>query len=290
MSPIKEKHPKKSYRLWIIYLIIFIICIFGIASAVYFQFNQVEHIQTVSEEDEKKSEEEDRYNYLKAEFPALFTNNVERVKTTSTQVEKINNNFDIVATAYKYEKLEENYKLNVYIPQINVKKDIPIEINKSIRDKFKNKVEEIEKLNNSEYTIYSVTYKAYLQQDILSLVIRSEFKEGSNGQIIQIETYNYNIAEDKEVTLEDLLAQKGLKVSEVENKVQNEIKKTQEQNEALIGVLSNQNVVFKRDYKSEIYKVENTDQYFLGKDGMLYLVYAYGNTEDTSENDVVIFK
>ena len=48
--------------------------------------------------------------------------------------------------------------------------------------------------------------------------------------------------------------------------------------------------MYKRDYTSDIYKLENTKQYFLGINGILYLIYAYGNNDYTSEFDMVIFK
>ena len=39
-----------------------------------------------------------------------------------------------------------------------------------------------------------------------------------------------------------------------------------------------------------MYKISNAKNFLYGKDGMLYLIYAYGNDEDTSEKDIVIFK
>ena len=47
--------------------------------------------------------------------------------------------------------------------------------------------------------------------------------------------------------------------------------------------------LFERDYTNDIYKVENTTEFFLGKDNFLYLIYAYGNDNYTSELDLVIF-
>ena len=47
--------------------------------------------------------------------------------------------------------------------------------------------------------------------------------------------------------------------------------------------------IFERDPSNDMYKVENTTEYFLGKDNFLYLIYAYGNENYTSELDLVIF-
>ena len=40
---------------------------------------------------------------------------------------------------------------------------------------------------------------------------------------------------------------------------------------------------------NHMYKVENTPDFFIGKDNHLYLVYAYGNNNYTSEVDLLIF-
>ena len=38
----------------------------------------------------------------------------------------------------------------------------------------------------------------------------------------------------------------------------------------------------------DIYKIENTKNFFLGKNKTLYLIYAYGNKNYTSEMDIVV--
>ena len=115
----------------------------------------------------------------------------------------------------------------------------------------------------------------------------SEYKEGSNSQVIVVETFNYNLAENREVTIQELLALKNINPKDATQKIRSEIKKIQEQNEPLIEQGYN---FYKRDYNSEIYEVTNCKQYLYGKNGMLYVVYPYGNSEDTSEMDVVIFE
>ena len=48
--------------------------------------------------------------------------------------------------------------------------------------------------------------------------------------------------------------------------------------------------VYKRDLKSDIYKAENVDNYFLGPNGSIYIIYAYGNTNFTTECDIIFIK
>ena len=47
--------------------------------------------------------------------------------------------------------------------------------------------------------------------------------------------------------------------------------------------------IFDRDYKSALYKMQNTTGFFLGEQGYLYLIYAYGNQNFTSEMDLIVF-
>ena len=42
--------------------------------------------------------------------------------------------------------------------------------------------------------------------------------------------------------------------------------------------------------RKDEFKIENATEYFLGKNGYLYVIYAYGNDDFTSELDVIIFK
>ena len=44
-----------------------------------------------------------------------------------------------------------------------------------------------------------------------------------------------------------------------------------------------------RDLTSDIYNVDNAGAYFLGPNGELYIVYAYGNSDFTSEMDIILF-
>ncbi len=285
----KLKHGDNKF-LWIIYIIIFLICVFGIGVAVYLQFYKGANIKAVIGINDEDSEKEDEYNALKAEFPSLFNNKLEVLQDEKINIEKLSNDYDIIVTAYSYEKEDERCNLKAYIPYMNIKKENTININKKIKEEFKDIAEGLNNSTLNTYTIYTVTYKAYIQKDILSLVVRSELKEGNQSQKIKIRTYNYDIKNDKELTISDLLSLKEISISGANEKIKNEISKIQEQNDALEQALNGQGSLYKRDIESEIYNIENTSEFFLGRDGMLYLIYAYGNIDLTSEMDIVIFK
>ena len=290
MKPVLPDN-KVRHRLWILYAIIFIICTAGIGMALYLQYYQEQNIGLIFGITDKDSEEEDEYNELKSEFSSIFTNQVENLQNETINVEKINDDYDVVVTAYSYTKDDENCTLNVSIPYINIRNEITIGYNQEIRELFRTKAEELMEEGSTQNVIYNVRYKAYVQNNIISLVIEAEIKEGTKSQKIMIKTYNYNYVEQKEVTLEELLEIKDIKTSDANNQIKKEIKKSQKDKEALSEVLAEQGyTVYQRDYNSDIYLVENTENYFLGQDGMLYIIYAYGNNDDTNEMDIIIFR
>jgi len=128
---------------------------------------------------------------------------------------------------------------------------------------------------------------AYINENnILSIAIRSILKEGNNAQRTIIQTYNYDFKNNKEITLEKVLEIKGIEEKYVENKVENKIKQEQAKAKELDELGYH---IFQRDHTNKMYKVKNTTEFFIGQDGFLYLIYAYGNDNYTSELDLVIF-
>ncbi len=287
MRPIIKKN-KTIYRISIVYVIILVICIVGIAVALAkTQYFQKENIRRALGIIDKDSEKEDEYNELKSDFDTIFTNQIENIGQDSINVKKINQDYDIVVTAYNYKEDRENCTIDVAIPYINVNDSLAKEFNRKVSISYKKRAETLKNQISSINIIYTVQYKAYLQNNILSLVIRSEYKEGEKSQKIMINTFNYNVLEQREVKIDEILNIKNIKNSDATNRIREEIKSVQEQNQVLIDQGYS---LYKRDYTSDIYDILNTTQYLYGKNGMLYVIYPYGNKEDTSETDIVIFE
>ena len=286
MRPVIPSKQKIKPALLIAYIAIFILCIVGIGMTLYLQFYQDEKIEIAFGITD--SEEEDRYNELKNGFMDLFTNDITRVQNETVEVEKISDNFDLVVTAFQYNVNEEQKSISASIPYININTDVARQINQEINDNYRTQAETIRDSVSNEDIIYNISYKSYIQNNIISLVIKIELREGNNSQKIMIQTYNYSLTENRIVTLEEMLENKGISISSAENKIKNEVESVQKTNEALY----NQGYsVYQRDLESEMYKIENTEQYFIGQDGMIYVIYAYGNqvNENTSEMDIIIF-
>ena len=286
MKPILQDN-KLHRKYWILYISIFIICTCGIGVVLYVEYFKDEKIEIVFGITDSDSEEEDEYNDLKSEFVNIFDNKVEILQENLANIEKISDEYDIAITAYNYDESNEKYTVKVDVPYLNIRNENIRKYNQANKNKYNAKAKEILDGNVNEDMIYTVQYKVYVQNDIISVIIKNEIREGSKSQKVCYDTFNYNFIENKEVTIDELLKLKDITNKQAYTKVQNEIKKVQNQNESLA---QQGYPTYNRDYTAEMYKIENTTEYFLGSDGMLYLIYAYGNIDYTNEKDIVIFK
>lgn len=267
----------------LIYIIAIAVCVISIPLAVYFQYYKNKN--TTKSNNETQQEIIDKEQITKDEFNNIFTNELK----TDIQYDfsKTYEQYDLVFTRIKGDKNENGkYNISLNIPYINIKQDIADEYNNKISNIFYEKAKSVMKNSNSDNVIYTVQYVATIKDNILSLIIKSNLKEGNNAQRVIIQTYNYDIVEQKKVTLEDILNSKGIKEATAESKIKEEIEKSQNQVTELekLGY-----TIFKRDPESDIYKISNTTEFYIDGDDNLYLIYAYGNSSMTSEMDIVLF-
>lgn len=276
------KNPK------VLYILISIFCVFAIIAGIYAQFidgNSNENtVQTGSDANivQEKTQQE-----ISNDFNALFTNTLNLGGFDTTGIAKLDNTKEIVYSAYDVERNTENYELNLHIPVININSELSNTFNRSTLTTFINKANEIiEKNDSSMPTLYSVDYAAFINDNVLSVVIKSTLKEGDSSQRIMIQTYNYNLSTNTEVPIIDLVTMKQLNRDEVNNKIMQVVSAAAQEDQTLQDMGYNQ--VYVRDLTNEMYIVENAGAYFLGPNRDLYIVYAYGNATDTSEMDLII--
>ena len=281
MRPVIEKEGFKIRH--IIYIVVIIICIVAIGIAVYMQFFRDEKLGVIL--GITNNEEED--NSEKENFLNIFDNTLTIVANYDGNVSKILKDEDIIINTNNTQEQTENYTLDIRIPYFNINSSVARELNNEIRDTFDAKSQSIRNSNDENSVIYNVKYKAYEYNNILSLIVLSELKEGNNSQRIIIQTYNYNLKENKIVAIDEILEQKQIDSSYANDKIKDEIDKSQEQNIKLSDLGYNTNI---RDSDADMYKIENAKEFFIGDNGKLYIVYAYGNSEYTSEMDIVIFE
>ena len=278
------KNPK------ILYILISIFCVFAIIAGIYAQFIDTDHggINIANREDQNevpdKTQEE-----IKDQFESLFTNTLNLGSFDTTGIQKINSEQDIVYSAIELEESNERYEMKIHVPVINIKSELSNSLNQITQATFINKANEIlQKEDTNSKTIYSIDYAAFINSDILSLIIRSTLKEGDSAQRVIIQTYNYNLTSNTEASLVDLITIKQLNRDEVNNKIKQVVTAADQADQALQEMGYNQ--IYIRDLTSDIYTVENAGAYLLGPNQELYIVYAYGNGEFTSKMDIVLFE
>ena len=282
MKPILEKN-KFEIR-YLIYIIIVLICIISIFVGVYIQFNNNENISVIFKKKDDNLLDEDLM--LKENFLNMFTNDIEYADNIVGSINKLEENQDIIVIADDtYEKTDE-YLIEMKIPCFNIDSSTAKKINKEIKALFYDKKESIITSNKKDI-IYKVKYKAYEKNNLLSIVILSELKEGEKNQRIIVKTYNYNLQENRETTINEILSIKGLDKNKVNSIIEDEINKSQKQIIKLKEMGYNINV---REFNSDIYNVDNTEEYFCDKNGYVYIIYPYGNKEVTSEIDIIVIK
>ena len=265
----------KNKRLVII-LVIALVCAIAIAVGVYAQITNKDVIKM-----EYSVKNENNYDELENEFEELFTN---EIKIENTARKDINYD-DILYTAYNINESKDNYSIEAKIPSFKIKHDVTNIINEEIYNNFAKTIINIVQNSNTN-TTFNLDYIVYVNDNFLSLVIRCKYKDGKNPQRNIIKTYNYDLNTNQIISLEKLLEYKGLDRETVQNKIIEKIKNEKMKTESVVEQGYN---VYVRNEEDEIYKIENTTNFFLGKDNYLYLVYAYGNNKFTSEMDLVIF-
>ena len=284
MNLVLDDDELKQKKLKRFYISILVICVVAIISAFVIQI--VKEQQEIANNNKISVEEiNSELNVNKEQFSGLFKNKVNYLENNAYKITKIDANKEIVYLGYKNNDIEVNdYELDVNIPYINIDNEVAKEFNTQIKEIFENKAKSVLNSQNNNI-LYTVDYSAYVSNNILSLVVRSTLKEGTNAQREIIQTYNYDLKNHKECTIDDILELKGIEKKDAGKTIKLEIKEIQERVEELasLGCL-----VYPRDYTDDIYNINNVTEYFLGKDNVLYIIYAYGNNNHTNEMDIVI--
>ena len=281
--PEKSKIRKRDL---IIYVSIMIVCIISIIIAFYVQFYariDIINLFGVNTNQEFGSKIDEQKEILKSEFDDIFTNSVQNDESRNSD-KKANKDKELVYVGYeKKENKTNSYDIEVNIPHINIESDVINKYNEEIEKLFITKAEDVLKSENKN-TIYTVEFVANVQEDILSLMIRSNLKEGLSAQRVIIQTYNYDLRNNKEITLEEILRIKQLDKQAVQSQIRKEIEVEQKKVEDLKKLGYN---IYNRDISSDIYEVDKTTEFYL-TENTLYILYAYGNESFTSEIDLVI--
>ncbi len=278
------KKPKINVKAAVLYTVSIIVCIIAVIIAglsIYYGSDELDRLITIG--GSNLTQEDVDYQALISNFDEIFQNQLEEY-TIDLDIKKIDDGKDLIYTYYtKAENEENSYDLELNIPYINIDNETIQKYNEEIKQTYIQKAENTLQTENKNI-IYSLEYQATIENDILSLVIRANLKEGSNAQRLIIQTFNYDLKNNKEVTLEEIINQKQLNKDEIQNKIKDEITSEQQRVEDLKTLGYN---IFERHPEDEMYKIENSQEFFI-KDGKIYIIYAYGNENLTREMDLVI--
>ena len=277
----------------ILYIAIAAICVIAIIVGVYAQvFGDKPKQNTIKNEVINTGDDDTATDpeVLKQEFNSLFNNSFDDQGYDKTSIKKLAGyeEQDVIYAVYRIkEEKDEKYSVNINIPVFNVDGEVASEFNATTQSIFANKAGNV--LSNSQsYTIYDVEYVGYLNENVLSLVIKSTLKEGNNPQRIIVQTYNYDITTGKKLTLNEVLETKGISEKEVNKKIELQVTEANKNAEALSEALASAGqTVYKRDVNNAMYVTDNVNHFFVGLDGQIYIVYPYGNSNFTSEMDII---
>lgn len=274
----------------LIFILVGAFCVLALIAGIYAQFfvgssnnNNIQNPDnSINNEIKPKTQEE-----IKSQLNSLFTNEIISNDYDETNLQKRDASKGIVYSAYDIQKQEGNYELDVHLPVININDSVATDFNKMTQSIFANKASEI--LNNkyTEKVIYSVDYISYVNDNILSLVIKSTLKQGNNPQRVIVQAYNYNLETGEKVQLVDVLAKRNIIQSDCQNKIHEIVTKAQEEAQVLV---QSGYTVYNRNLSDSMYQISNISTFFLGKNKELYIIFAYGNQNFTSEMDVVLYE
>lgn len=272
----------------VFFVVLTMLCIMAISIAIYtqyfYKYSDTDPLMIgINTSSEKTAEE---LQLLEANFNALFNNSLEVNSENVNITTKLDETKDLVYTGYKLQNEDENFfSVNAIIPLLNINTPKAKEINKAIISEFHEKANSVMR-EQGEYTVYNVTYTAYINNDILSVVIKASLREGNKSEKVSIKTFNYSLSSERQVTLAELVELKEQTVENIQNTINSEIKTAYNNAKIIAAEYGN---LYERDLNSEMYKVENALTYFLTADGYVYVLYPYGNTDYTNEMDIVIF-
>ncbi len=263
-------------KMMIVIIAIILICGIAIALGVYAQITNRKVINGTKQEQEIAD-----YQDLKEGFDDIFTNTINKEASAKQDI-----NYDeIIYCAYDIKESNDNYNIDIRIPEFKLKNDVTKQINNDIYNTFTKTVINIvkeEKVN----TKFNLNYVVYVNGNIMSLVLNCKYKYGSNPQRQIIQTYNYDIENNKLLTINDILQYKNINKEDAQQRITEIIK---EENKSVKAMNEQGYNVYVRDEEDKIYKIENTPNFFIGKNNHLYLVYSYGNNKYTDIVDLVIF-
>lgn len=268
---------------YIIYTVIIIFCIVAIGLGVYAQFFTNEPIQDVYGNDISAGGNIITHQDVNQAFIDLFTNEFYS-NYNDTNITKIDDTKELVYTFYEdNQNVSGKYSMNIHIPVINIQSDVVTGFNNLTQSIFVDKINSV-MAGTEVYTIYNLDYIAYVNNNILSVAIKATIKEGDNPQRVIVQTYNYDLETNQAVTLKEVLEDRDIDETVVENRIRTVVQNASNDADKMA---ESGYTVYQRNVNDEMYQIDNITNFIEGPNGELYIIFAYGNNNYTSEMDII---
>ena len=286
MNVTKPEKMKISKKTLIIYIAIVLVCLMALLVSFYVQFYKridLSKLVGINQAESFGNKSEDEKIELESDFFKLLSNTIDN-KEGDYNNKKENLDKELVYTTFEKKETKANsYDLEVHIPEINIKSEVVDGYNKEIKEIFVDFVDKILQSENRN-VIYTVDYTANIQNGIVSVMIHSNFKEGTKAQKVIIKTYNYDLRNNKELKLQDVIKFEQLSENRIQDMINTKIEAEQKKVKDLEGLGYS---IYNRDIKNDMYKLENTEEFYMTENA-IYIIYPYGNNAETSEIDLVV--
>ncbi len=268
---------------YLIYTVIIIFCLVAIGLGVYAQFFQDKPVKDAYGNDIEAGGNIITHQDINQSFTDLFTNEFYS-NYDDSNIKKADSSKELVYTYYSNSQtVEGKYNMNINIPVINIQSDVVNGFNSLTQSIFIDKINSV-MAGTTVYTIYNLDYTAYINNNLLSVAIKATIKEGDNPQRVIVQTYNYDLQTDKAVTVKEILEDRDIDETVVENRIKAVVQNAS--NDANKMAESGY-TVYQRDVDDEMYKIDNIKNFIEGPNGELYIIFAYGNNNYTSEMDII---
>ena len=103
-----------------------------------------------------------------------------------------------------------------------------------------------------------------------------------------MQTYNFDVKTGKKLSLNEVLEQQGIDEKEVNKKIEKQVEEANKRANAISqAMMQAGQSVYKRDINNAMYVTDNVNYFLVGENGQIYIIYPYGNTNFTSEMDII---
>src|SRR5574344_139974 len=168
----------------LIYIIIGIICCIAVILGIVIQIS----INNKAKQDEQHINTVQTQEQNKETFDAIFDNKFNNTNSDKIEKVKLEESKELVYTASSVSEKTEHYDFDINLPIININTKLASSFNNITQTIFANKANSI--MSKTEgLTIYTTEYTSFINNNVLTVLIRAKLKEGDTAQRVIVQSY-----------------------------------------------------------------------------------------------------